>query len=42
MSEDTWLELTLSFIQNEEKQTLQIPARDRRGDIEGGYNTGSK
>ncbi len=30
MSEDTWLELLLAFITNEEKQTLQVPARDRR------------
>ncbi len=37
MSEDTWLELTLSFVTNEEKQTLQVPARDRRPKIEGGY-----
>ncbi len=37
MSEETWLELTLAFITNEEKQTLQIPARDRRAEIEGGY-----
>ncbi len=37
MSEDTWLELTLSFVTNEEKQTLQVPARDRRAEIENGY-----
>ncbi len=37
MSEDTWVELTLSFVTNEEKQTLQVPARDRRPEIEGGY-----
>jgi hypothetical protein len=37
MSEDTWLELTLSFITNEEKQTLQVPARDRRPEVAGGY-----
>jgi hypothetical protein len=37
MSEDTWLELTLSFITNEKKQTLQVPARDRRPDVAGGY-----
>jgi hypothetical protein len=37
MSEDTWLELTLSFVTNEEKQTLQIPARDRRPEMAGGY-----
>jgi hypothetical protein len=30
MSEDTWLELLLSFVTNEEKQTLQVPARDQR------------
>jgi hypothetical protein len=30
MSEDTWLELLLAFITNEEKQTLQAPARDQR------------
>ncbi len=30
MSEDTWLELVLAFITNEEKQTLQVPARDQR------------
>jgi hypothetical protein len=30
MSEDTWLELVLAFVSNEEKQTLQIPARDQR------------
>jgi hypothetical protein len=29
MSEDTWLELLLAFITNEEKQTLQVPARDQ-------------
>jgi hypothetical protein len=34
MSEDTWLELLLSFITNDEKQTLQVPARDQRA----GYN----
>ncbi len=27
MSEDTWLELLLAFVTNEEKQTLQVPAR---------------
>ncbi len=37
MSEETWLELTLSFITNEEKQTLQVPARDRRAEMVGGY-----
>jgi hypothetical protein len=30
MSEDTWLELVLAFMTNEEKQTLQVPARERR------------
>jgi hypothetical protein len=30
MSEDTWLKLLLAFITNEEKQTLQMPARDQR------------
>jgi hypothetical protein len=30
MSEDTWLELVLAFLTNEEKQTLQVPARERR------------
>ena len=35
MSEETWLELTLSFITNEEKQTLQVPARDRRAEMDG-------
>jgi hypothetical protein len=30
MSEDTWLELVLAFVTNEEKQTLQVPARDQR------------
>ncbi len=30
ISEDTWLELVLAFVSNEEKQTLQIPARDQR------------
>jgi hypothetical protein len=37
MSEDTWLELTLSFVTNEEKQTLQVPARERRAEVENGY-----
>jgi hypothetical protein len=37
MSEDTWLELTLAFVTNEEKQTLQVPARDRRAELEHGY-----
>jgi hypothetical protein len=30
MSEGTWLELLLAFVTNEEKQTLQVPARDQR------------
>jgi hypothetical protein len=30
MSEDTWLELLLAFVTNEEKQTLQVPARKQR------------
>jgi hypothetical protein len=30
LSEDTWLELVLAFITNEEKQTLQVPAREKR------------
>jgi len=30
MSEDTWLELVLAFLTNEEKQTLQVPAREKR------------
>jgi hypothetical protein len=36
MSEDTWLELVLAFLTNEEKQTLQVPARDQRAGFEGG------
>jgi hypothetical protein len=40
MSEDTWLELVLAFVTNEEKQTLQVPARDRRANYDdgAGYN----
>jgi hypothetical protein len=40
MSEDTWLELVLAFVTNEEKQTLQMPARDQRvnHDEGAGYN----
>jgi hypothetical protein len=38
MSEDTWLELVLAFVTNEEKQTLLVPARDRRGEYEDGGN----
>ncbi len=30
MSEDTWLELLLAFVTNDEKQTLQVPAREQR------------
>jgi hypothetical protein len=30
MSKDTWLELLLAFVINEEKQTQQTPARDQR------------
>jgi hypothetical protein len=30
MSEDTWLELVLSFVTSEERQTLRVPARDQR------------
>ncbi len=30
MSEDTWLELVLAFVTNEEKQTLQVPSREQR------------
>ncbi len=37
MSEETRLELTLSFFTNEEKQTLQVPAKDTRAKIVGGY-----
>jgi hypothetical protein len=36
MSEDTWLELLLAFITNEEKQTLQVPARDQRAAFDNG------
>jgi hypothetical protein len=40
MSEDTWLELVLAFVSNEEKQTLQVPARDQRAayDMGAGYD----
>ncbi len=40
MSEDTWLEMVLAFLTNEDKQTLQVPARDQRAAYhEGaGYN----
>jgi hypothetical protein len=30
MSEETWLEIVLAFLTNEEKQTLQVPAREKR------------
>ena len=36
MSEDTWLELLLAFVTNEEKQTLQIPAREQRATFDNG------
>ena len=36
MSEDTWLELLLAFVTNEEKQTLQVPAREQRSAFDGG------
>ena len=36
MSEDTWLELLLAFVTNEEKQTLQVPAREQRAAFDGG------
>ncbi len=40
MSEDIWLELLLAFVTNEEKQTLQVPARDQRAAFNAGagYN----
>ncbi len=40
MSEDTWLELLLAFITNEEKQTLQVSAREQRAahDNNAGYD----
>jgi hypothetical protein len=38
MSEDTWLELILSFVTSEERQTLRVPARDQR--VEFGDNAG--
>jgi hypothetical protein len=38
MSEDTWLELLFAFVTNEEKQTLQVPAREQRAFDDGaGY-----
>ncbi len=36
MSEDTWLELLLAFVTNEEKQTLQVPAREMRAAFDDG------
>jgi hypothetical protein len=36
MSEDTWLELLLAFVTNEEKQTLQVPAREQRAAFDEG------
>jgi hypothetical protein len=36
MSEDTWLELLLAFITNEEKQMLQVPVHDQRAAFNGG------
>jgi hypothetical protein len=33
MSEDTWLELILSFVTSEERQTLRVPARDQRVEL---------
>jgi hypothetical protein len=36
MSEDTWLELLLAFVTNEQKQTLQVPAREQRAAYDGG------
>jgi hypothetical protein len=38
MSEDTWLELILSFVTSEERQTLRVPARDQRAEF--GENAG--
>jgi hypothetical protein len=38
MSEDTWLELILSFVTFEERQTLRVPARNQR--VELGENAG--
>jgi hypothetical protein len=36
MSENTWLELLLAFVTNEEKQTLQVPAREQRAAFDNG------
>jgi hypothetical protein len=36
MSEDTWLELLLAFVTNEEKQTLQVPTREQRASFDDG------
>jgi hypothetical protein len=40
MSEDTWLELLLALVTNEEKQSLQVPAREQRAafDNNAGYD----
>ncbi len=38
MREDTWLELILSFVTSEERQTLRVPARDQR--VEFGEHAG--
>jgi hypothetical protein len=38
MSEDTWLELILSFVTSEERQTPRVPARDQRAEF--GDNAG--
>jgi hypothetical protein len=42
MSEDTWLELILSFVTSEERQTLRVPARDQRAELgaNAGYDVG--
>ncbi len=40
ISEDTWLELVLAFVTSDEKQTLRVPARDRRADFDGGNGYG--
>jgi hypothetical protein len=36
MLEDTWLKLLLAFVSNEEKQTLQVPAREQRAAFDDG------
>jgi hypothetical protein len=38
MGEDTWLELILSFVTSDERQTLRVPARDQRAEF--GENAG--